>query len=48
MLFRSGMGANYQLAPQIMVEIQSYRRYPNDLFTGADATLEQLRQSLKY
>jgi spermidine synthase len=46
--YLAGMGANYQLAPQIMVEIQSYRRYPNDLFTGADATLEQLRQSLKY
>ncbi|MFM2126388.1 MAG: hypothetical protein RL328_2839 [Acidobacteriota bacterium] len=46
--YLAGMGANHQEAPQIMREIQNYRSYPRDIFSGSEATLEQLHQVLGY
>ncbi len=43
--YLAGMGANNQGAPQIMEQIQRYRRFPGDLFTGSVETLDQMRSA---
>ncbi len=42
----AGMGVNSIAAPRIFAEMLSYRKFPEDLFTGSDQALNRLRELL--
>jgi spermidine synthase len=44
--YLAGLGLNSMAAPQIYREILTYRRFPQDLLTGAGGRLDALRTLL--
>lgn len=46
--YLAGMGAIYQSAPEIMNEIEQYRRYPEGLFVGSPETLGLMQQLMRF